>query len=246
MSKVRHLNHAPITEAIIDYRVKARPDLRAEDFGSVRERIAQQFPKVDERRGRKISFEVGVPGSAQSQDLGFQGLLFKAADDKEIAQFRVDGFTLNRLKPYTSWAELYPLARDLWALYVSIARPVVVTRLAVRYINHVSLPPTLKDYDEYLRAAPPVPRELPQFVSSFLSRITIHEPDSGLAAHISHALEIDADGRQPTVIVDIDAFRASDVEPLAAAVDEAFERLHDFKNRIFFNLLTDDALRTFE
>ncbi len=246
MPQPRHLARAPITEAIIDYRVKARPEFRAEDFGAVRDHITARFPKVEERRGRTVSFKVGVPGSVQTQDLGLQGLFFKTADDKEIAQFRVDGLTLNRLKPYTSWSDLYPRARDLWSLYASVAQPLAITRLAVRYINHVPLPSSVSDFDEYLRAAPPIPPELPQTLSAFLSRVTVHEPEFGLAAHVSQALEIGADGRQATVIVDIDAFRASDLEPQAASIDETFDRLHGFKNHIFFNLLTETALRSFE
>ncbi len=248
MPEPRHLRNAPITEAIIDFRVKARPDFRAEEFGVLRKTLGSRLPRIEERRGGKIAFQFtpGRPQPAQFEDLGLQGLILKTEDQKTIAQFRTDGFTFNRLKPYTRWDELYPIAKDLWNYYVEIAKPQIVTRLALRYLNHVELPANVDDFDTYLRAAPPIPPELPQYLSAFLTRVTIHDPEAGVAAHISQALETGAGGRKIIVIVDIDAFKEGEFEPAAPEIDDAFGLLHNLKNRIFFHLLTDEALRLFQ
>src|SRR3990172_489327 len=124
-----HLSSAPITEAIFDIRVKAHPDFQVSDFTNLKADLQDVFPKVEERRGGQVTFRFEPPGSETPQppdiqDLGLQGFFFKSEDEKLIAQFRVDGFTLNKLKPYSSWDELEPLVRNLWAKYISIARPV--------------------------------------------------------------------------------------------------------------------------
>src|SRR5579859_7697680 len=111
MPTPRHLREAPITEAIIDFRVKSRAGLDPAVFSGVRPSLADRFPRLNEQRGGKITFEF-APGAATppvTEDLGLQGLFFRSADEKMIAQFRTDGFTLNRLRPYTSWNELFPL-----------------------------------------------------------------------------------------------------------------------------------------
>jgi uncharacterized protein (TIGR04255 family) len=243
----RHLRNAPITEAIFDFRVKARAGLRGEEFAPLHPQLASRFPKIEDRRGLQATFAV-VKGKSQPplvQDLGMQGYFFKSADEKTIAQFRVDGFTLNRLPPYTSWGELFPLVIELWRLYSALARPEVITRLAVRYINRIPFPPGPVKLETYLRSAPVIPPELPQHVSSFLTRVTIHDPDRNIAAHVAQALEADASG-QPAVIFDIDAFKQDEFAGDDPAIEETLNRLRDFKNLIFFSSLTEETIRKFE
>ncbi len=247
MPEPRHLRSAPITEAIIDFRVKARPGLQAEEFSALKGRMANLFPKVDERRDFRAEFQAGPEGPrASAHDLGLQGYFYRSDDEKNIAQFRVDGFTFNRLKPYTSWESLFPFAMDLWRTYCDFARPEVVVRIALRYINHVPLPPSLVDFDDYLRAGPVIPPELPQHLSGFLTRITIHDIERDLAANVSQALETNVATQKMTVILDIDAYRQHEYATDDPAIEETFQELHAFKNRIFFNALTDQTLRQFE
>ena len=180
------------------------------------------------------------------EDLGLQGFVFHSADKKLLAQFRIDGFTLNRLKPYTRWEQLFPLALELWKLYYSIAEPELVTRLALRYINHIEMSPDIADFDRYLRAAPVVPAELPQGVSAFLTRVTIHDPENRLAAHVVQTLQTDPASQKLTLILDIDAFRPGEWIATDPEVESVFMSLRHFKNQIFFNYLTEEALRRFE
>jgi len=248
MPTPRHLRNAPITEAIIDFRVKARPGLRPEEFTSLQMQLSSSFPKMDERRGLQATFGM-IQGRGQPpvvQDLGLQGYFFKTADEKTIAQFRVDGFTFNRLYPYTSWKELIPQAMDLWRLYSSVSRPEVITRLAVRYINRITLPSGAITFESYLRAAPVIPLELPQYMSSFLTRVTIHDPQADIAAHVAQALEANTQGQPLVVILDIEAYKQSEFAIDDPEIEQTFRQLRAFKNLIFFNSLTDETLRQFE
>ena len=247
MPAPRHLRNAPITEAIFDFRVKARAGFRGEEFAPLRSELANRFPKMEDRRAPQTTFAV-VEGKSQPpvvQDLGMQGYFFKSADEKTIAQFRVDGFTFNQLYPYTSWQDLFPSVMELWRLYSATARPEVILRLAVRYINRIPFPPGPVNLETYLRTAPVIPPELPQHLSSFLTRVTIHDPDVNIAAHVAQALEAATSG-QPAVIFDIDAFKQGEFVTDDPAIEETFNRLRDFKNLIFFNSLTEETLRQFE
>ena len=248
MPDQRHLRNAPITEAIIDFRVKARTAFRPEEFAGLRTPLAERFPNVDERRGRQTIFDM-IEGQGQPpvvKDLGLQGYFFKTSDKKTIAQFRVDGFTFNRLHPYTSWEELFPQAMDLWRVYSSIAKPDVITRLAVRYINRIVLPAGPIAFETYLRAAPVIPPELPQYISGFLTRVTIYDPKIDIAAHVAQALEAGSPGNQLAVILDIDAYKQSEFSTDDPAIEQTFGQLRAFKNLIFFNSLTDDTIKGFE
>jgi len=247
MPEPRHLASPPITEAIIDFRVKARSGFRAQAFAALQNQLRNQFPKMEERRHFETMLHVS-PGSTQAktQELGLQGYFFKSDDGKNIAQFRVDGFTFNRLRPYTSLDDILPLAMEMWDVYCGVAKPEVVTRLAVRYINDIPLPPSLRELEDYLRAAPTIPPELPQGLSAFVSRVTIHQAEHRLTANIFQAFQSDITTRQIKVILDIDVYKQHQYAVDESAISNTFQQLRTFKNQIFFNVLTDETLRLFE
>lgn len=252
MARPRHLPQAPITEALVDIRVKADPAFRTESFEKVKQELKDSHPVATAQRGLEASISMAPGGQPMpaTRDLGLRGYLFKSSDGLEIVQFRVDGFTFNRLKPYTSWDDIYPKAMRYWSVYQDVARPEDVTRLALRYINRLPLPKDNVDFDDLMLAPPPVPRTLPQSISKFLTRVTIHDEDADVAAHITQALEPDADRNHWNLLLDIDAYVDTEIPGIGTSTEPAvtswFRKLHTFKNRIFFESVTDEALEAFE
>ena len=247
MATPRKLRNAPITEALIDFRVKARKDFDASEFLALREEFSQRYPFVDERRGKEMRVEfTGAAPSATQQDTGLVGVFFSTADRTEIAQFRRDGFTLNRLRPYTSFDELAPRAIELWSTYARVARPEFITRLALRYINHVPIPQAPFELNDYFLWGPTVPPALPQRVADFLTRVTINDDRSKASAHVLHALEFDPVNERQRVLFDIDAFVQSAIEPGSPVTIDTLTELRELKNRIFFGSLTDKTLEQFD
>lgn len=248
MPEPRHLRNAPITEAVIDYRVRARRSFEPQGLELLRSRLVDRFPEVQEARETRVTFQLSLPDvkPAAVEVLGLHGYRFLSRDRKLVAQFRIDGFTLNRLSPYTSWDELSPIARDLWSAYCAVAAPESVTRIALRYINHISLPGEPGDFERFLRAAPRIPPELPQVISEFFVRTTIHEADSQLSAHVTQVLQSYAGTRKVKLILDIDAYHDGLWSPEAPDLRGSFEQLRRFKNAVFFNYVTNETLRQYE
>jgi uncharacterized protein (TIGR04255 family) len=247
MPASRHLRAAPILEAIIDFRVKARPDFEPREFESLKVELSARFPHVIEQKGGTVTFQL-TPAGVQSpmmKEGGFQGLDFRSEDEKLLAQFRTDGFTLNRLKPYTSWDELRPIALDLWRLYCSVARPEGVMRLALRFINQIVLPSEKIAFSRYITMAPVVPPELPQAVSAFLTRTTIHDHEQGVSAHVAQAFGKDSESRM-VFVLDIDAYSEGAWTPSDPGIEATLGALRTLKNLVFFNGLTETTLKQFE
>jgi uncharacterized protein (TIGR04255 family) len=165
-------------------------------------------------------------------------------DELLLAQFRVDGFTLNRLRPYTSWDDLRPVALELWRVYLDAARPEALVRLALRYINEVALPSGTWEFSDYLRAAPSLPPEAPQDVAAFFSKVTAVEPDGQNKVHIGQKLR--HAGAGPFYVLDIDAFRDGDWDPSDSSIPEVLDDLRRLKNLVFFSMLTERTLHLFE
>ena len=114
------------------------------------------------------------------------GYRYTSGDGKYIAQFKVDGFTLSRMEPYTVWEDVRSEAAKLWEIYHRVANVETITRLATRYTNVIRVPMDApKEFGEYLTCPPEVPKDLPQAVSSFLSRIVFHDPDIRSAMYLN-------------------------------------------------------------
>jgi uncharacterized protein (TIGR04255 family) len=163
---------------------------------------------------------------------------------------RVDGFTVSRLSPYGRWEELRAEASKWWDAFVRMASPVVVTRVAVRYVNAIKLPLPLGSFEEYLTCPPRIPTELPQGASAFIQRVVLPDEARNCISVVTQALEEPAvqqgNGDAITVLLDIDVFRSVRIEhkrfeELWRALDE----LRDQKNRLFFSHLTEKTVEMF-
>ena len=249
MAQVRHLNNAPITEAIIDFRVKLPSEFMVEAFLELKKTISDRFPKVEERKlfSSQLRIKKGKPQPPAAEYLGIQGYFFKPEDDKKVAQFRIDGFTFSLLKPYTHWEEMFAEARELWEMYCGIAQPEAVTRLAVRYVNHINIPLPVDDLSDYFTAPPKIPDNIQGIISGFLSKVVVYDQEMDVATNIVLALEksIKPD-KHITVVLDIDSFKTGDFSVSNDKMWDIFANLHNIKNQIFFNSITDETARLFE
>ncbi len=249
MARIRHLKNAPITEAVVDFRVSLPNDFRADRLREARERLARDYPQTVERKGMEALFEIagGQPRETRTRDLGFQGIWLKTEDQKTVAQFRVDGFTFNRLKPYTRWEQILPEALRLWSVYAELANPQSVTRVALRYINHMNLPSAGAGLDDYIVTSPRLPPSVPQIIlSAFATRVVLKHPERRMTATVIQALEVGVKTPAPSLLFDIDVYRTGDFQVTKSAIEEILSDLRVYKNEIFFGSLTERFVEGFE
>jgi len=241
-----HLPNAPITEAIIDLRIKPTTDFDLSRLEALYEAIKEQYPEKTKQKKSDLRVEIKAEGPSQikSSDT-ILGYFFRSTDKKQIFQARLDGFTFNRLKPYKEWESFRDEAKRLWRLYADILSP-LITRVAVRYINRFDIPLPLKDFNEYLIAAPVVPPELPQGVPSFFSRVVILVPEIEATAVMTQVLEQVLKPTSVPIIFDIDAYRENAVGISEHDAWALLEKLRHLKNEIFFYGLTDKAKEMFK
>jgi len=241
------LRNAPITEAIIDIRIKLKEDFEVERFLTLYDAISGQYPEKKTRHKWEGRFEFKKgEGPISSGSETIDGYIFTSADAKQVFQARIDGFTFNRLRPYEKWETFRDEAFRLWKLYRDLVSPEIL-RVAVRSINKFDIPlfPQLTlDFNEYLTAAPLVPEGLPQGVNSFLTRVVIYDPGLDATAIITQAFEQIVDPKFLPIILDIDVFQQKEVISEEEAW-QALEELRHFKNKIFFASITDKAKELF-
>ncbi len=248
MARQRFLKNAPITEGLIDIQARVRGDLDIEVLTALGTRLEPDYHKKGPiiRREVSVQFSADAPASAHtsSRDFGFR---FHSRDEKYVAQFRLNGLTLSRLAPYETWEKLSAEARRLWNFYVECASPETVTRVATRFINNLRLPMNNGDpFETYLTASPQVPGSLPQSIAAFLQRVVIYEAELGANANITQVWQPGTASDGVPVILDIDVYREAEFAPQSAEMWKYLQQLRAFKNKAFFDSLTEKAIELYE
>ncbi|MBX7135700.1 MAG: TIGR04255 family protein [Fimbriimonadaceae bacterium] len=247
MGEQPHYEKAPITEAIIDLRVSFAEPIEMTRLEAAFSQEQEQYPGRKRLQQGMGQFEFGprISSSATTEDLGFA---FTSVDEKQVAQFRRNGFTFSRLTPYESWGPFSGEARRLWDVYRKGLSPNAITRLAVRYINRIQLPPSIDDISHWLKTYPEVAEGVSKLVAGFFMHVTVPLPElKGALALIETVDERRLDkGDGVAIILDLDLFRTADVPQDEESIWAYFEELHVRKNQVFEACLTDKTRELFQ
>ncbi len=238
---------APITEALIDIRAQLPESVALPDLENLHAQIKTEYPDKKPRKKfeGKIEFK-DEKEPIKTTHIQEDGYLFSAADGKRVAQFRLDGFTFNRLRPYSRWEDLYQEAKRLWEIYRNALKPLVVTQIAVRYINSIEIPSKNFDYDEYFTAVPKIPQVLPQILQHFFAQVTIPFLDQGATAVVIQTPSGKQDSLNTAILLDIGVFSGEvSVAPEDQRIWEMLGHFRTIKNDIFFSHLTEKTKELF-
>lgn len=242
MNSWPHLSKAPVVEGLIDIRVERSPAVTLDVLKVACDELAAHFPSREELRTftGELSFSPDSGPSFSAQAPAPIGLILRSADQKWVAQFRLDGFTLSRLQPYTSWEDLKTRAMGLWDKYRTVAQPQKIVRVASRFINRIPLP-SGESFEKTFTTTFSIAASLPQAVAGFLLRVVIPFENEQSLAIVTQALR--ENGQDCTF--DLDAFAET---PNGFSESDAWtklEQLRGVKNRLFFESLTPHALESF-
>jgi len=240
--------NAPITEALLDIRVELPEDVDINKIETFHEHVKDRFPDKKTRGAFAIGVQLMPDGTPQSLPAsgGPQGFLFRSPNENKIVQARIDGFTFNKLRPYENWTVFRSEAKSLWNMYVDQFVPKKVTRIALRYINRIEVPLPIKDFKEYILTNPEIAPKLSQFIDHFFMQVILPNPEIQAKAVITQTMEPATDKNKLPLILDIDVFMEAVYVDNKEEIWTDFEKLHVFKNEIFFNSLTDKAKELFK
>lgn len=247
MTTWEHLPRAPIVEALLDIRVQFSSPPDRQQLEALHEAVAHEYPISEQliRWESEIQFRAEPPPEVAVRSAP-QGFIFRSADRLRAVQMRQDGFTVNWLKPYRTWEDLRAAAEGSWELYRGRLNPTMIVRLAVRYINRIELPLPFSDFREFVRTAPDIAPELPQGLSALFFRIEIPEPGKTFSATVTEAMEaVTETSTHLPLIFDIDVVDQRPVDASSPLIWDAFERMRQYKNEVFFRSMTARALELF-
>lgn len=239
--------NAPIVEALFDIKVEHQKDISHSELESLHQVIKSDYPTKKTLREfhsqLKLEKDEAAVPTFSDKIIGYQ---FWSSDEKQVVQYKLDGFTFSRLKPYENWDAMMLEAKRLWDIYNDNLKTTVVKRLAVKYINLIEIPLRNFKLENYFTAPPQVSDGLPQSIENFISQITIDFPESTTKAIITMKLSPSSNKDTTSITYDIDVFRTTSIKPgRYSTIWEIYNELRIIKNDIFDKGLTESAKKLF-
>jgi uncharacterized protein (TIGR04255 family) len=244
------LQNPPIVEAVfdVDCDLPLGFDLMALE-ARTRAQFADQYPKFRTQFLQELQIEATEDTqpkiSGRSAVQAFQCL---HEDEKQLVQVRPQGFSFNRLAPYSSLDDYLSEIERTWRLYVDLVSPVQIRVIRLRYINRILMPLTAKgvDLDEFLKIGPRLPDEDSLALSGFLSQQAAVEKRTGHQVSLVLTAQPAVSEKLP-VILDITVSSQSTPDPADwPKIMPVIRSLRTLKNRIFFNTLTEKCIQLFQ
>lgn len=239
-----HLRNAPIVEAVIDFRVLRDDQVSSPMFAGLGPSIGNQYTQISSIHSFEARFGIDsgklIDPAQNRADIGWR---YQAGT--EVAQFRVDGFTFSKIERYTTWGEVFSETFRLWRVYLDVAKPKQLSRIAVRYINRMRISGN-PNISEFLEAPPILPPPIPPVVRDFLTRVHLTDEKRSCSAVIVQALEPQLDPNVMSLLLDIDAFQETALIPNDSELPSRFEQLRELKNEIFYASITEKTAEMYE
>jgi uncharacterized protein (TIGR04255 family) len=166
---------------------------------------------------------------------------FLTDDEKQLIQFRPNGFSFNRLAPYESFDKYLIEIENRWKTFLELAQPVMIRKIGIRMINRIMLPMDggKLNFGDFLKVPPRLPDTgSPLGFLGFLDQQMALDADTGNQANIVKTTEL-LQGDKLPMILDIDVFYPCEIQPGDwQAIRDRLDSLRSLKNRIFRNTLT--------
>lgn len=242
------LTNAPIIEAIFDIHCDLPPVADISELQGRAERaLSPSYPRVHRAVVQRHEFRAEAEKRPQVAVRKFVGALqFRSEDEKQIVQLRPEGFSFNRLAPYSSLDEYLPEVERTWLIFRDVAQPIQVRRIGLRFINRLLLPLVERRLalGTYLRVNPHVGDDSLEIVG-FANQHAAIELETGNGVNIAVVMQPLEEDRLP-VILDIDTFDQRVRSPDDwEAIREALLSLRNLKNRVFKGALTEECLNLY-
>jgi uncharacterized protein (TIGR04255 family) len=240
------LTRPPIVEAVIHWQARAQNPIEPETLGTI---LLEQFPLYSTCKPlHQVELMAMVSDKSDSSFVqhkkGWEGVRLESDDKKYIVQFKRDGLVFSRTNGYDRWEPFTTAAKEAWHAYLEIAAPLEVQRLGVRFINQISTA-TPENLTEVLREPPTCPSQLP--LKEFVYQSTFAVPGLPFGVRVIKVMQPSMPELQKSsgLFLDIDVYTTKAISTDPAELETALKQMRMLKNKVFFTLLTEQAIQSF-
>jgi uncharacterized protein (TIGR04255 family) len=238
---------APVVEAVIHWQAQAT-DFPGED--SLQEKLQESLPdyphceKIQALTAEAVFTPDGISPEFQHR-AEWQGFRLRNEQSTYVAHFTSQGVIFSRLQPYEKWTSFVAEAKRVWGVFVEIAKPVIIQRLGVRYINRIPIEHGVQP-SVYLNNVRP---HLTQFdfpVESFLYQDVYRIPGYQYSITWTCTREPpNPNSLQGALILDIDVYTNEPIQLDQGILDQKLLEMRWLKDKTFFSCITEPARKEF-
>ncbi len=238
----RHYSKAPIIEALIDIQVALPSGFTESRLAEIADSLGGKFPIRNNITAIQMQLDTGNADdekhhlSSSSDKLGFR---LSDEINSRVLQLKKTGLTFSHLPPYTDWEHFSQDAREYWGRFLEYCKPEKVTRCAVRYINRIDIPVSPIELEDYLSVYPHIPSGIPQMVNGMFLQLHLFQEDLNSTAVIKEAVVAPVIPGGFSIMLDIDLFKITSIQPNSTEVWDTLEQLRIRKNELFESFVTD-------
>jgi uncharacterized protein (TIGR04255 family) len=159
----------PIIEALCEFQFEPGQPWDMTIPGLVYEKINDRFPKKTQRlviQTQSHSKDGQVTHSLNQAPR----MQFSNEEGNTLIQVGQDLLIVNRLKPYPTWDEFFPIIQKNLRVYKEVAKPKEFKRIGLRSINKITINTPTLELSNYLNFYSIVPDKIPQDFHNFFSR----------------------------------------------------------------------------
>lgn len=247
------LRHPPIVEAVLDIDCDLPP---TQDISGLEQPALDQFrdryPNIQKQfvQEYELRATAGAPPdfSSRTRRPKIAALQFLQEDKKQLVQVRAQGFSFNRLAPYTSFDGYSEEIEHRWQQYCSIAKPVQVTAIKLRYINRILLPTEngRVELQDYFAIYPRLPGEEELTLAGFVQQYAAVDKNTGHRVNIVLIPQRLEDDKFPVILDNgVSADEKGDPKDWDWIMAK-IQSLRELKNDMFRRSLTEKCLMLFQ
>jgi uncharacterized protein (TIGR04255 family) len=240
------LARPPIVEAVIHWQARAQNPIEPETLGT---KLNEQFPDYSTRKPlHQVELITLVSDKSDESFVqhkkGWEGIRLESDDKKYIVQFKRDGLVFSRINGYEHWQPFSAAAKKAWHAYLKVAAPLEIQRLGVRFINQIA-GATLENLTDFLREPPTCPSNFQ--LKEFVYQSTFAVPGVTFGVRVIKVMQPSMPELQKSsgLFLDIDVFTNNAISTDEAELEKTLEQMRWLKNKVFFTLLTDHAVKVF-
>jgi uncharacterized protein (TIGR04255 family) len=254
MEQRRRYKNPPIEEALCEFRFRPGQEWDLTMPGKLHSKIRDEYPGKPRQQNvveAVLQTQVGAPSHVRYRE-GLAKVQLVTEDDTRMVAVGQDVLSVHMFRPYlnpaapekSGWEEFRHRLRTALDAYWSVAEPVGVHRIGIRYINKIVIPQRNVEIEEYLTCALRHVDGLPDRMNNFVNRVEYTHED-GVRLILSHGT-VDAPQEHFGLLLDIDViWEASDL----LNQDEALAKADELRGReriAFEALITDKSRGLFD
>lgn len=236
------LSKPPIREALIDFQFNIGETFDENKFNPVIKAAQKTFPKEFKKYQLegKVEVQKGKVNNTTAENK-LMGVILKNDSEDSVIQYRANGYTFNNIKKYSNWNIFKTNAIKYWELLDNAIDDIVPNRISLRYVNSLPLAPGV-NLDDYINGCPILPLKEASFIGMF-SKLSFEFED--VFGNYILAIE-NPMNKTINLIVDIEFYINNTSKLSLAELEKILDNLRNYKNKVFFSVITEKKLEEFK